>query len=185
MGIPSNRAQTERELVSDRAFTRALGEVLRRARESAGWSQAELAARMPSGLHVKTLATYEQGVRQCTVMRLREICTALAVSTSDVLARAELHAQVDLQTAEVWVNLHHVDRHARARQLRQWARSLLDLRPVSGIAHIDGDGLVQLAASFGMTAQDLVAHLEVFTIDAGPSGPGGSLDGEGTARGLT
>lgn len=86
-------------------FTRALGEELRRVREHVGWSQSELVARMPSRLHVKTLATYEQGVRHCSVVRLLEVCRTVGSPAPDVLGRAMRHADIDLGRTALDVDL--------------------------------------------------------------------------------
>ncbi|MGH3876666.1 MAG: helix-turn-helix domain-containing protein [Actinophytocola sp.] len=91
--------------VADRVFTRALGEELRRVREHVGWSQSELVARMPSRLHVKTLATYEQGVRHCSVVRLLEVCRTVGSPAPDVLGRAMRHADIDLGRTALDVDL--------------------------------------------------------------------------------
>lgn len=156
--------------VSDRTFTRALGEELRRVREYVGWSQSELVGRMPSELHVKTLATYEQGVRQCTVVRLLEICRTLGVSAPDVLARAMLHMEVDLQRAGLQVDLRAMARDSRAelRPLRRWARNRLANNPVSGIARLDSGLLQEMAAIIGVNLSDMVRQLEMFTPRSAP-----------------
>jgi transcriptional regulator with XRE-family HTH domain len=152
--------------MADRAFTRALGEELRRARERVGWSQTELVARMPSRLHVKTLATYEQGIRQCTVVRLLEICRTLGVRAPDVLGRAMLHAEIDVRTSSgLDVDLDAVLRETRAefRPLRRWARHRLTTHPVSGLARLHGDTIHEMAALIGTSVDDLVRQLEIFT----------------------
>src|SRR5262245_59013853 len=117
--------------VIDRVITRALGEELRRTREETGLSQSELVGRMPSGLHAKTLASYEQGARQCTVVRLCEITRALGISAMDVLARALLHAEIDLHTVRVQVDLQALtnDTRPELRSLRRWARARLVAYP--------------------------------------------------------
>ena len=61
----------------DRAIVRAIGEELRRARMSEGWSRPELIKRMKTRIPVNTYAGYEQGIRQCSIPRLVEICQAL------------------------------------------------------------------------------------------------------------
>jgi transcriptional regulator with XRE-family HTH domain len=62
---------------TDQAIVRAIGEELRRARMSAGWSRPELIKRMKTRIPVNTYACYEQGIRQCSIPRLVEICQAL------------------------------------------------------------------------------------------------------------
>jgi transcriptional regulator with XRE-family HTH domain len=151
--------------MADRAFTRALGEELRRAREHVGWSQSDLVARMPSRLHVKTLATYEQGIRQCTVVRLLEICRSLGVPAPDVLGRAMMHAEIDMQRVDLDVDLNALaaDTRTELRPLRRWARNRLANNPVSGIARLDGSTIEEMAAIIGLHLSDLVRQLEMFT----------------------
>jgi len=153
------------EGAADRAFTRALGEELRRAREHVGWSQSELVARMPSSLHVKTLATYEQGIRQCTVVRLLEICRSLGVLAPDVLGRAMMHAEIDMQRTGLDVDLSALadDTRTEVRLLRRWARNRLANNPVSEIARLDGGAIQEMAAIFGLHLSDLVRQLEKFS----------------------
>lgn len=152
------------------AITKALGEELRRARENVGWSQAELVRRMPSELHVKTLATYEQGVRQCTVVRLIEICRTLGVAAPDLLGRALQHMEVDLQTVGMQVDLHAMARDTRAelRQLRRWARNRLLINPASGVARLDRGAVQEMAAVIGLTLSDLVRYLDMFRPQTAP-----------------
>ena len=151
--------------VTSQAFTRALGEELRRARDHVGWSQAQLVARMPSDLHIKTLATYEQGARQCTVVRLLEICRTLSVSALDVLGRAMMRMEIDLQTVGLQVDLHAMLRDPRVelRPLRRWARNRLANNPMAGIARLDGGVVQEMAAMIGVSLSDLVHQLEMFT----------------------
>jgi transcriptional regulator with XRE-family HTH domain len=156
--------------VADRAITKAIGEQLRRVREDVGWSQSELAARIPSGLHVKTLATYEQGVRQCSVVRLVEICRTLGVAAPDLLGLALQHAEIDLQTVGLQVDLHAVVRDTRGelRPLRKWARNRLAINPASGIARLDQNVVQEMAAFAGFALSDLVRYLEMFAPRSSP-----------------
>jgi transcriptional regulator with XRE-family HTH domain len=151
--------------VIDRVITRTLGEELRRTREDVGLSQAQLVARMPSDLHAKTLASYEQGVRQCTVVRLCEIARVLGVSAMDILARALLRAEVDLQTVGLQVDLQALtnDTRPELRPLRRWARARLATYPTSKLARLDGNVIQEMAVIFGTTLTDLVSKLAMFT----------------------
>jgi transcriptional regulator with XRE-family HTH domain len=151
--------------VIDRAITRTLGEELRRARENTGLSQAELVDRMPSELHPKTLASYEQGARQCTVVRFCEIARALDVSPMDLLARALLRTEVDLETIGMQVDLHALTNDSRPeiRPLRRWARARLSIHPTATLARLDGNVIREMAVIFGTTMTDLVSTLAMFT----------------------
>jgi transcriptional regulator with XRE-family HTH domain len=151
--------------VIDRVITGALGEELRRARERIGLSQTELAARMPSALHPKTLASYEQGVRQCTVVRLCEIARALESSAVDLLARALHRAEIDLETLDLQVDLQALtdDTRPELRALRRWARARLATYPAATLARLDGRVVQEMALIFGTPLTELVSMLAMFT----------------------
>jgi hypothetical protein len=74
--------------VTDKAFARILGQEIRRAREARGRSRVQLVERLPSGIGDRTLLSYEQGLRQLSVIRFVEISRALGVAASDLPARA-------------------------------------------------------------------------------------------------
>lgn len=151
--------------VIDRVIMRALGEELRKAREDVSLSQAQLAARMPSDLHAKTLASYEQGVRPCTVVRLCEIARGLGVSAVDLLARALYRAEVDVQTVRLHVDLQALTHDTRPElgALRRWARARLAAYPKSTLARLDGDVVQEMAVLLGTTLSELVGQLAMFT----------------------
>jgi transcriptional regulator with XRE-family HTH domain len=65
--------------VTDKAFARISGQEIRRAREARGWSRVQLVERLPSGIGDRTLLSYEQGLRQLSVIRFVEISRALGV----------------------------------------------------------------------------------------------------------
>lgn len=69
-----------------------LGREIADVRRGKGWSQADLAGKltMSNGntFHPKAYATYEQGTRMMTVLRLLELCELLGASAPGVLARA-------------------------------------------------------------------------------------------------
>lgn len=65
----------------------ALGQVIRRHRTLAGFSQEELAAR--SGLHRTYISFLERGVKSPTVDVLARLGQALGVRGSELLAEAE------------------------------------------------------------------------------------------------
>jgi transcriptional regulator with XRE-family HTH domain len=154
-----------RDDVVDRVITRALGEELRRVREAVGMSQTQLVARMPTDLHAKTLASYEQGVRPCTVVRLCEIARALGVSAVDLLARALHRAEVDVQTVRVHVDLQALtdDPRPELKPLRRWARARLATYPKTTFARLDGNVIQEMAVIFDTTLTELVSQLAMFT----------------------
>lgn len=109
----------------DQAIVRAIGQELRRARASAGWTRPELVSRMRSQVPVNTYACYEQGIRQCSFPRLYEICQALGVNVLELLGLALQRLELNLEKTGVRIDLNKVLRDTRAelQPLRQWARN--------------------------------------------------------------
>jgi transcriptional regulator with XRE-family HTH domain len=146
------------------AIARALGEELRRTREARGWSRAQFCRRLPSKIGDRTVLAYEHGLRQLTMLRLIELCEALEVDTSTVVALGLQRARLHLERLTLHVDLHRVvrDELVRFRPLRQWARNRLNECP-DGIAKVDASGVRELTAFIGCERQDLVTHLSRFT----------------------
>jgi transcriptional regulator with XRE-family HTH domain len=159
----------DQDEAGDGDVIRALGEELRRARSGAGMTQADLVNLMPSEIHVQTLATYERGIRQCSIGRFIEICRALGVAAPDVLHLAMQKAQqeADLRIIGVQVDLHAIvrDKQPGLRPpLRQWARNRLTTDSSgSGIARLDWIAIQELATLVGLPSAELVQQLVRFT----------------------
>jgi transcriptional regulator with XRE-family HTH domain len=66
-----------------KAFLRAIGALVRQARERRGWSQETLAAE--AGLDRSYMSGVERGVRNPSVLKLEAIARALHVSARDLL----------------------------------------------------------------------------------------------------
>jgi transcriptional regulator with XRE-family HTH domain len=75
-------------MATDDQIVRAVGEQLRRARVNRGWSRPEFVKQMPTTMPINTYAGYEQGIRQCSIPRLVEICQVLGVSAPKLLESA-------------------------------------------------------------------------------------------------
>lgn len=107
----------------DGAIVRAVGEELRRVRTGAGWSRPELVKRMKKRVPVNTYACYEQGLRQCSIPRLVEICQVLGVSALEVLGLAFQRLELDMEETMVRIDLRKIieDDRDELHQLRQWA----------------------------------------------------------------
>lgn len=156
---------TNHNEAADAAVAKAIGNELRRARENAGLTRADLVALMPSEIHVQTLATYERGVRQCTVGRLVEICRIIGVSAPDVLSWAMQRAEIDLQTIGLRIDLRAVinDKRAELLPLRRWARGRLTDDPDSEIAHLEWSAVQDMATTYGIDGSAFVSYLLMFT----------------------
>jgi len=152
--------------------TRALGEEIRRVRDAAGITRAKLIEDMDSDIHVQTLATYEQGIRQCTVIRFVEICTALGVAAPDVLGLALQRAKIDLQTIGLQVDLRAIiaDNRPATGTIRKWARKRLAADPNgSGVVHLTISAIQELAVLFDYTNyEQLVDELIKFAPQRAP-----------------
>src|SRR5256714_9428176 len=68
-------------------YQRVLGEELRKLRRRRGWTRKELNQHLQSDISLQTLATYELGTRQCSVVRLVELCMAMDERPQDLPGR--------------------------------------------------------------------------------------------------
>jgi transcriptional regulator with XRE-family HTH domain len=151
--------------VRDEVMARALGEELRRAREAVGWTREELVDRMISEIQPRTLASYEHGSRQCTVVRLVDVCRALRVPAPELLGIALQRAEVDLDNVCLQVDLPALVRDGREElaPLRTWAKRRLDNDPGSRVAVLKWDVVQEMAIFFDYTRSQLVRYLMIFT----------------------
>lgn len=149
--------------VTDQLISRALGEELRRTREAAGWSRAQLVARMPSGIGDRTLLSYEHGTRHLTVHRFLEVCRALDHAAPTLLAQALQRARLELTNLVLRVDLRKlIDYDSNEfRPLRQWARNRLNRCP-DGIAEVTPCSVRELADFVGYAYPHLAGYLAKF-----------------------
>jgi transcriptional regulator with XRE-family HTH domain len=155
----------ERDEISDRAFTRVLGQEIRRAREARGWTRADLAGRLPSGIGDRTLLSYEHGIRALTVSRYIEICATIGVSAGETLDLA-LEKARDPRAFSFKVDLRAILRDERAafEPVRFWARNRL--RDNSNAKVLLAPVTVrEMAAAFGFTHAALAAYFVEFTAE--------------------
>jgi transcriptional regulator with XRE-family HTH domain len=154
---------------ADGVITRAIGEEIRRVRRSIGWTRIHLADRMPTDIHIRTLAAYEQGARQVGLVRLVEICLTLGVAPSAVIGLALHRAEIDLQTVGMEVDLHAIVRDERPEfaALRTWARKRLHSAP-DGIARLSHAVIAEMAVILGHDQPELIRMLSRFTPPAAP-----------------
>jgi transcriptional regulator with XRE-family HTH domain len=151
--------------ISDEVVYRAVGEDLRRAREKAGLTRAELVKRLPSTIKVQTLGSYERGTRQCAIPRLVELCHALRVTVPDLLELALQRAQIDPQAISLRIDLPAITRDERCelQPIRRWAEARLADDPHETVARLDPVTVREMATIFGYTRTELVTYLAAFT----------------------
>jgi transcriptional regulator with XRE-family HTH domain len=148
--------------VTDRAFARILGWEIRKAREARGWTRAQLAEQLPSGIGDRTLLSYEHGIRYLTVVRFVEICRTLGVAASEILHRAMEKAR-DLRAFSLKVNLRAVlrDKQEDFEPVRLWARNRLKDNPNAEVL-LAPVTVREMAAVLGFSHGALAAYLAEF-----------------------
>lgn len=146
--------------VTDNAIARALGEELRRARESHGWSRAQFVTRLPSGISDRTLVSYEHGARQLTVARLVELSRALGVAAPAILNQALQKARLELQNLALRVDLRGLltDTSDQYHPVFRWARNRLTDDPC-GVVELSPSTVREMAAFLGCSHSELARYL--------------------------
>lgn len=149
--------------VTDKAFARLLGQEIRRARESRGWTRLQLVDQLPSGIGDRTLLSYEHGIRQLSVVRFVEISRALGVAASDLLARA-LEKARDLRAFSLRVNLRAVQRDQQDgfEAIRRWARNRMKTDPSTEVL-LAPPTIREMAVALDYSHAALAAYLAEFT----------------------
>ncbi|MDV6013652.1 helix-turn-helix transcriptional regulator [Haloechinothrix sp. LS1_15] len=112
--------------IDSQRYQQILGDELRKARKRRGWTRKELNQRLDRDVSIQTLATYELGTRQCSVVRLAEICLAMGETPHDLLGR--VHARLFSTGADqIEINLVTVahDPRPELHPLRRWAADRL------------------------------------------------------------
>lgn len=142
-------------------YQRVLGDELRKVRKRRGWTRKELNEKLQTEISLQTLATYELGTRQCSVVRLAEICLAMDEPPHEVLAR--VHARLFGSTPRrVRVDLRSVvaDTQPELAPLRRWAQDRLQ-QPDSSAheVHLDPSAIERMAELCGIDPVDLLDRL--------------------------
>ncbi|TCO62512.1 helix-turn-helix domain-containing protein [Actinocrispum wychmicini] len=144
-------------------YQRVLGDEIRRLRKKRGLTRKQLNRRLQSEISLQTLATYELGTRQCSVVRFVEICVALDEQPHELIARVHERVFTDSPRGRVRLDLRQVvrDDHEELLPLRRWARGRLDTYPNANAAevHLDFAALEQLASLCGLDTVELIALL--------------------------
>jgi transcriptional regulator with XRE-family HTH domain len=155
-------------------YQRVLGEELRKLRRRRGWTRKELNQHLQSDISLQTLATYELGTRQCSVVRLVELCLAMEELPQDLLARVHRRVFTD-EPGKVRLDLARIvaDHHAELLPLRRWAEDRLRQPGTPQEVQLDKGAVDRMAELCGLAAAELVALLQ------GLTGPGGLDPGGG------
>lgn len=150
------------------SYQRVLGDELRRVRKQRGWTRKELQHRLDNDISLQTLATYELGTRQCSVVRLAELCLAMDVLPHDVLARVHDRVFTDDRPGHIRVNLNRVvsDTQPELLPLRRWAADRLQQTPAGQSAeiHLDLAALEQMAELCGLDTVGLIGRLRALNM---------------------
>lgn len=155
----------------DQAIVQAIGEELRRARANVGWSRPELVEHMQTRIPVNTYACYEQGIRQCSIPRLVEICQALRVSVPELLGLALQRLELDLDKSGVRIDLRKVVRDEREelRALRRWAHNRIKEETLTAdlhepaVVHLQWAVVREMAIFCGVPTRRLLGYIREFT----------------------
>ncbi len=158
------------ELNTQEEFARLLGDEIRLARETRGWTRANLVARLPSGIGDRTLLSYEHGIRHMTVVRLIEICRVLEVPASSILHRATKKAD-DPRGYSFKVNLREIlrDQQTEFEQLRRWAVTRLRETSDPNLT-LSAATVREMSAVLGLGHRRLAAYLVAFSSGPTPDG---------------
>jgi transcriptional regulator with XRE-family HTH domain len=144
-------------------YQRVLGDEIRRLRKQRGWTRKDLNDRLQSDISLQTLATYELGTRQVSVVRLVEICRALEELPHELLARVHERVFTDTPVGRIRVDLRKVvrDRQAELLPLRRWATGRLaeEPGPHGAEVHLDIAALERMAELCHLETLDLISRL--------------------------
>jgi transcriptional regulator with XRE-family HTH domain len=145
------------------SYQRVLGDELRKVRKQRGWTRKQLQGRLQNDISLQTLATYELGTRQCSVVRLAELCAALDVLPQELLARVHDRVFSGDRPGHIRVDLAKVvaDQQPELLPLRRWATDRLNQSPEGRTreVHLDLAALEQMAELCGLETVDLIARL--------------------------
>ncbi|TDV52174.1 helix-turn-helix domain-containing protein [Actinophytocola oryzae] len=160
-------------LLDTATYQRVLGDELRRLRKQRGWTRRDLNRRLQSDISLQTLATYELGTRQCSVVRLVEICLALDEVPHELMARVHQRVFSDSPVGRIRVDLRKVvqDLQPELLPLRRWATG--KLAEANGGQHpaevnLDITALERMAELCGLETVELIGRLRAISGVAEP-----------------
>lgn len=149
-------------------YQRVLGDEIRRLRKRRGWTRKDLNDRLQSEISLQTLATYELGTRQLSVVRFVEICVALDELPHELMAR--VHARVFIETPgnSVQLDLSHLaaEDDPALWPVRRWAADKLRADPRVTTVTVDRAALAFLATLCGVERGDLLGRLRAVDVPA-------------------
>jgi transcriptional regulator with XRE-family HTH domain len=143
-------------------YQRVLGDELRKLRKQRGWTRKVLQGKLQTEVSLQTLATYELGTRQCSVVRLAEICLALDALPHDLLARVHGRIFTDAPGEHIRLELSRIaeDGQPELLPLRRWARDRLRASGSRSVeVRLDLPALEQMAELCGLNTVDLIGRL--------------------------
>ena len=159
--------QTANGQIDTVAYQRVLGDEIRRLRKQRGWTRKELNKRLQTEISLQTLATYELGTRQCSVVRLVEICHALDVPAHEVLARVHERFFGDTPAGHLTLNLTSIAAtdNPRVLPLKRWAAGRLHALPpgASPDVHLDLPALENMAQLCQLPTVELIRILRALS----------------------
>lgn len=143
-------------------YQQVLGDELRKLRKKRGWTRKQLNHNLQSDISLQTLATYELGTRQCSVVRLAEICVALGEQPHEVLERVDKALFVG-SPGEVHIDLVKVvdSTQPELLPLRRWAADRLSQAstPAASEISLNLPAIERMAELCGVQTHELMDHL--------------------------
>jgi transcriptional regulator with XRE-family HTH domain len=143
-------------------YQRVLGDEIRTLRKRRGWTRKNLNDRLQRDISLQTLATYELGTRQISVVRLVEICDALDELPHELLARVHERVFTNAPVGRIRIDLRKIVRDAAPDllPLRRWASGKLAQQPEADWeVQLDIAALEHMAQLCGVATVDLIARL--------------------------
>lgn len=143
------------------SYQRVLGDEIRRLRKKRGWTRKELNDRLQSDISLQTLATYELGTRQISVIRLVELCVALGELPHELIARVHERVFAGEESGRLRIDLRAVVRDTQVEllPLRRWALGRLNEQDSASEVSLDIAALERMAELCGIELVDLITRL--------------------------
>ncbi|MGH9058703.1 MAG: helix-turn-helix domain-containing protein [Acidimicrobiales bacterium] len=143
-------------------YQRILGDELRKVRRKRGWTRKELNEHLAVDVSLQTLATYELGTRQCSVVRLAELCLAMDEVPADLVARVHQRVFIE-EPGRLLVDLGKVavSTEPQLGPMRRWAADRLEKAGPAAPREIQLDmaALERMAELCELSTVDLVGLL--------------------------